>query len=209
MRHTRQPAAGAIEDAKWREENVDAKTYPMHLTPLAKPAEATTWLADAKRGDRRALELFYRDNHQQVYALCFRILGSADDAEDAMQAAFVRAFRALPGFRGQSSLQTWLYRIAVNEALQALRRRPSSRTVAMPEDAMCPDGSARVDERLAVRAAMAAMKPEMRVVIALRFWEELSYEEVAAVLGISLPAARMRIKRAREEFQRLYGAETA
>jgi RNA polymerase sigma-70 factor (ECF subfamily) len=182
---------------------VDVKTYPMHLTPLAKPAEETTWLADAKRGDSRALGIFYRECQQQVYALCYRILESADDAEDAMQATFVRAFRALPGFRGQSSLQTWLYRITVNEALQVMRRR-TARASAILEDARVPDGSAQVDERMAVRAAMAAMKPDLRVVIALRFWEELSYEEVAGVLGISLPAARMRIKRAREEFQRLY-----
>src|SRR5258708_7888185 len=85
------------------------------------PAEA--WLGEARRGEAGALELFYRESHQRVYGLCYRILACEDDAEDAMQAAFVKAFRGLRGFHGRSSVQTWLYRIAVNEALQMLRRR--------------------------------------------------------------------------------------
>ena len=123
-----------------------------------------------------------------------------------MQAAFVRAFRELPRFRGESAVKTWLYRIAVNEALGLLRRRRSQGELpAEPsEEVGEPLVGSRVVERLAVRAALEQVRPEHRVVLVLRFWEGLEYREIAAVLGISLPAARMRLLRARSEFRRCY-----
>jgi RNA polymerase sigma-70 factor (ECF subfamily) len=146
------------------------------------------------------LEHLFQNHHSAIYALCRRLLGSADDAQDATQAAFVHAFRELHRFRGDCSLRTWLYRIAVNEATGQLRRRARVRD-ADPDEDRQPAG---LDEQIAVRLALERVKPAHRTVLVLRFWEGLSYEEIGEVLRISLPAVKMRLFRAREEFRRFY-----
>lgn len=161
------------------------------------------WLAAARLGEAWALERFYHQHQSRVYGLCMRLLGRCEDAEDAMQATFVRAFRELPRFRGDSSARTWLYRIAVNEALGMLRRR---RDLAPPDEQVpgTADTGLSATERIAVQVALARLKPDHRAVLVLRFWEELSYEEVAEVLGLSLSAVKMRVKRARDAFRKCY-----
>jgi RNA polymerase sigma-70 factor, ECF subfamily len=176
------------------------------LPPRAETPDELDWLAAARRGEPWALEQLYHGHQPQVYALCYRLLGRADDAEDAVQATFVRAFRALPRFRGESSTRTWLYRIATNEALSMLRRRRES-PAPLDETPGAPDGAAAVLERLTVRAAMARLTPGHRAILVLRLWEELSYAEIATVLGISLPAVKMRLSRAREQFRKFYEEE--
>jgi RNA polymerase sigma-70 factor (ECF subfamily) len=176
------------------------------LPPWAETPDDVDWLAAARRGEPWALEQLYHGHQPQVYALCYRLLGRADDAEDAVQATFVRAFRALPRFRGESSTRTWLYRIATNEALTMLRRRREAPEL-VDEIAGASEGTASVLERLTVRAAMTRLTAEHRAVLVLRLWEELSYAEIAAVLGISLPAVKMRLSRAREQFRKFYEEE--
>src|SRR5438876_3537194 len=126
------------------------------LPPRAEAPDEQAWLPAARRGEPWALERLYHCYQPQIYALCFRLLERAEDAEDAVQASFVRAFRALPRFRGDSTARTWLYRIATNEALGILR----CRRAAPPLEETCassPDGTAAVVERLAVRAALARL----------------------------------------------------
>src|SRR5207253_1288447 len=92
------------------------------LRRVAIPDEQN-WLPAARLGEPWALERFYSSYQPQVYALCCRLLRRPVDAEDVAQMVFVRAFRELRRFRGDSAVRTWLYRIAVNESLGALRRR--------------------------------------------------------------------------------------
>ncbi len=165
--------------------------------------ETESWLADACRGNPAALEKLYHCYKDPVYNLCFRLVGNNDDAQDAMQAAFVCAFRFLPRFRGESSLKTWLYRIATNEALQLLRKRKRT-PVALDDRVGCADRSSEVAERALIEAALQCVKPEHKVILILRFWEALSYEEVADVLRLPLSTVRMRLLRAREEFKKWY-----
>jgi RNA polymerase sigma-70 factor (ECF subfamily) len=172
----------------------------------AEVLEEQGWLTAARRGEPWALEQLYQSYQAQVYALCYRLLGSAHDAEDAAQTTFVRAFSALPRFRGDSSPRTWLYRIATNEALGLLRRRREAPEL-LEEEAVTADGAAAVVERLAVQAALARLTPDHRAILVLRLWEDLSYLEIAAVLGISLPAVKMRLSRARDEFRKYYEVE--
>lgn len=176
--------------------------YSAALARCPEVLDEQSRLSAARRGERWALEWLYQQYQPQIYALCCRLLGRADDAEDAVQATFVRAFHALPRFRGSSTVRTWLYRIALNEALGILRRRRD----APPLEAQIstPDSAAAVVERLAVRAALARLTPDHRAVLVLRLWEELSYAEIAETLGISLPAVKMRLLRAREQFRRYY-----
>lgn len=166
-------------------------------------ADEETWLAPARCGERWALERFYNSYRGTVYSVCFRLTGRAEDAEDAMQAAFIRAFRELPRFRGESAVKTWIYRIAVNESLTVCRRRrdePELNECVLPT----ADTAPTVAENLAVRAAMARLAPDHRAILTLRFWEGLSGPEIAEVLGITLPAVKMRLHRARHEFRRCY-----
>src|SRR5712692_9925169 len=173
------------------------------LPPRAEAPDEQGWLTAARRGEPWALEQLYQCHQPQVFALCYRLLERVEDAEDAVQATFVRAFRALPRFRGDSTARTWLYRIATNEALGILRQRRE--WPSLDEGSVSfPDRAASVVERLAVRAAMARLAPDHRAILALRLWEDLSYTEIAAVLGISLPAVKMRLSRARAEFRKYY-----
>lgn len=176
-------------------------------TPLAMVEEETNWRSAAQAGDTAALARFYHAYQPPVYALCCRMLGRPEDAEDATQAAFVSAFRALPGFRGQSRMRTWLYRIAVNECLNLLRKR-RNRPEPLEEVAeiASPSGLPPA-ERIAIRTTLTRVRPEHRAILILRYWEELSYEEIAEVLKLSLPAMKMRLHRARAEFERIYGGE--
>jgi RNA polymerase sigma-70 factor (ECF subfamily) len=161
------------------------------------------WLMAARQGEPSALEQFYCDYHSAVYTLCYRMLGNEDDAQDAMQAAFVRAFRGLAGFRSESSLKTWLYRIAVNESVSLLRKRRGS-PETLSDTLSRPDDAPGVTEKLSVEAALLHVSSDHRAILILRFWEELSYEEIVTILGISLPAVKMRIQRARLEFRKWY-----
>ena len=162
------------------------------------------YLALARTGNDHALAQVYADFKEPVWRLCRRLLRSEADAEDVLQTTFVKAFAALPRFRGEASLKTWLLRIAVNEANTLLRRRE---TVGEPHSEMpAPDGFGDT-ERVAVRALVDALKPEFRTVIVLRFWEELSYEEIADVLNMPLPSVKMRLHRAKEAFRKQYAGK--
>src|SRR5258708_4068165 len=106
------------------------------------------WLPAARLGERWALERLYNAYQAQIYSFCHRLLRRVEDAEDATQTTFARAFRALPEFRGESSIKTWLYRIAVNEATSLLRKRRRA-TVFLDETVSVPDSARSVMERMA------------------------------------------------------------
>lgn len=189
-----------------RTEILNPSEYLTISSMITIPLEEQTWLEAARQGEEWALEALYNAYHRPLYALCHRLLCRHEDAEDAMQTTFVKAFRALPKFRGKSAVKTWLYRIAVNEAITLQRQRRIT-PLAMPESVPTADPTRSIAGRLAVQATLATMKPEQRALLALLYWEEMSYEEIAAVLNISLSAVKMRLKRARDEFQKRYGGE--
>jgi RNA polymerase sigma-70 factor (ECF subfamily) len=177
--------------------------YAMPFLPRVEAAEETVWLRAARLGESWALERFYHSYQTQIYALCRRLLGGAEDARDATQVTFMRAFRELPRFRGESSARTWLYRIAVNESLTMLRKRRES---PLPVDEESePAREPEILQRLTVQSALERTRPAHRTILVLRFWEGLSYEEISGVLGITLSATKMRLKRARDEFRVCYG----
>lgn len=178
----------------------------VRLLPRMDTVDERDWLPAARRGEPWALEQFYQGYQPQVYALCHRMLGREEDAQDAMQAAFVQAFRALPGFRGDSAVRTWLYRIALNEALTLLRRRKRA-PEPLHETTSVPDGAKGIQRKLAVQTALAHVHPDQKALLVLRYWEGLGYEDIAAVLNITVSAVKMRLNRAREEFRKMYGEE--
>ena len=166
-------------------------------------------MARAAGGDPRAFEQLVRRYQKQMYAVALRILERPDDAEDAAQNAFIAAWRRLPDFRSESKFSTWLYRIVSNHALNQLRSRARSDTqadlaalVGDREPVTSETGPAEHAETSElvrqIRAALAALPPELRVCWLAREVDNCSYQEVAAIAGVSLDTARGRIFRARQ-----------
>jgi RNA polymerase sigma-70 factor (ECF subfamily) len=166
-----------------------------------------------QQGDRSAFDLLVRKYQYRVAALVRRYVRDEAEAEDVAQEAFVRAWRALPQFRGESQFYTWLYRIAVNTAknhLAGLGRRPAMEAIddeagaTLREAEALQDGASPEQEVLRgelealVLAAFEALAPELREALSLREVEGLSYEAIAERMGCPIGTVRSRIFRARD-----------
>ncbi len=154
----------------------------------------------ARAGDLDAFAALVGRHQAAVYRVALRVLGSESDAEDAAQDAFVQAWRGLGRFRGESSVSTWLYRIVTNRCLNLLAARRPTEALdrEAPAGAGDPAQIAEQHERFAaVARAVAGLPGEQRAALVLREFEGLSYDEITEVLGVSLPAVKSRIHRAR------------
>jgi len=154
----------------------------------------------AQAGDVDAFEELVRRHQAGVYRVALRILGSSADAQDTVQETFVRAWRALPHFRQDSTISTWLYRIVTRRALHRIAARRTTQALDEVELEAGPDPAHAAERRERLRAvtqAIANLPPEQRAALVLREFEGLSYQEVAEILGASLPAVKGRIHRAR------------
>jgi RNA polymerase sigma-70 factor, ECF subfamily len=176
--------------------------------------DKTISLDALKAGDREAFALLVDQTSAHIYRVALQILGNEQDAEDVLQEAYIKAFRALPDFEGRSSLTTWLYRIAVNEALMALRRRKPQvfsmdEGVSKEDDAenesmeildwcCMPEGELLSSEsRRFLDQAVRQLPANLRVVFVMRDQEGLSIQETAQALGISENNVKTRLLRAR------------
>jgi RNA polymerase sigma-70 factor (ECF subfamily) len=154
----------------------------------------------AQAGDPDAFEALVRRYQGPVYRTALRILGSRADAEDVSQDTFVRAWRSLARFRGDSAVATWLYRIVTRRCLDLIAAR--RRTEALDPDQLGtgPDPPASAEQRERLRAIarhIQALPPDQRAALVLREFEGLSYDQVAQALGTTVPAIKGRIHRAR------------
>src|SRR5580700_1993626 len=182
-------------------------------TPLPAGFDEAALVARARAGDAQAFTDLVKQYERKIYRLAKHITQNDEDAEDVLQEAFLKAYEHLDGFQGNSKFYTWIVRIAVNEALMKLRKRRGDRTV--PLDEPLDTGEETVKREIAVwednpeqqysqeemRAildeAVQSLKPDFRTVFVLRDIEELSTEETAETLGISIPAVKSRLLRAR------------
>jgi RNA polymerase sigma-70 factor (ECF subfamily) len=154
----------------------------------------------AQDGDLDAFEALVRRHQPAIYRVALRMLGSETDAQDATQETFVRAWRALPRFRHDSVLTTWLYRIVTRRCLDliAARRPTDPLTDTQPNPRLDPVHTAEQRARLqAVARAIAKLPGDQRAALILREFEGLSYDQVADALNTSVPAIKGRIHRAR------------
>ena len=169
-------------------------------------------VAAAKSGDMAAFEELVSRYERKIFRLTMNITGNREDAEDAMQHAFLKSFSHLKDFQGDSRFYTWLVRIAANEALMRLRkRRPNQfsldEPIASDEDLMpreLQDWGPGPEQRFAqtemreiLSGVIEQLEPEYRMVFVLRDIEELSTEDTASALGLSVPAVKSRLLRAR------------
>lgn len=154
----------------------------------------------AQAGDLDAFEMLLRRYQAPVYRIALRLLASSADADDVTQDTFLRAWRSVSRFRGDSTFATWLYRIVTRRCFDLLAaHRP---TVVLDEDHLGPsaDPSTTIEQRERLRAITAqiqALPPDQRAALVLREFEGLSYEQVANVLETTVPAIKGRIHRAR------------
>ena len=173
-----------------------------------------------QRGDKRAFDVLTLKYQHKIVGLVSRYLNDADEVMDVTQEAFIKAYRALPRFRGDSAFYTWLYRIAINTAKNHLvsrsRRPPDTdidvdgefqgdsvvlRDVGGPENAMARDQLEGV-----IFSAIEELPEELKVAVALREFEGLSYEEIAEVMECPVGTVRSRIFRAREAIEKRIAA---
>jgi RNA polymerase sigma-70 factor, ECF subfamily len=171
-----------------------------------------------QRGDKGAFDALVLKYQHKVVKLVMRYVRNPAEAEDVAQEAFIKAYRALPQFRGESAFYTWLYRIAINTAKNAVVSRDRSPVEfdldaqnsdeaydmqGRLKDSETPEGLVLTDEiRSTVNSAIDALPEDLRTAIVLRELEGLSYEEIAAAMGCPVGTVRSRIFRAREAIDR-------
>jgi len=140
-----------------------------------------------RRGEREAFDQLVLRHQRDIYRLCYRYVNNHEDADDLAQEVFVKAWRAIPRFRGDSSFSTWLYRIAVNACLNfRAARRPASEE--LPETLADPRAGAEArvedeEEASRIREAVSRLPEKQRATLILSVYHELSHEEVAEILG--------------------------
>ncbi|HEX8090794.1 MAG TPA: RNA polymerase sigma factor [Blastocatellia bacterium] len=163
-----------------------------------------------QRGDRAAFKAIYERYRDRVYNIIFYSMGEELASEDILQIVFIKIYRGLPGFRFEASLATWIYRITVNECLNQQQRRgaqyvPFEAILGSDDEfdnAAPPDREhADKERREIIHRAMMELSPKLREVIALKYLEGLSYEEIAAVLECAPGTVASRLSRALEQLE--------
>ena len=152
--------------------------------------------------DRVAERALYEQHVDRIFRLALRMTGSAEMAEDLTQDVFMRAFERLHQFRGESGLGTWLHRVAITVILNAIAKRKAAAAREVPLEssvlAASRSGAIELDVRDRVRAAVAQLPEELRVVVLLYDVEGYQHNEIADMMGISAGACRMRLLRAHQ-----------
>jgi RNA polymerase sigma-70 factor (ECF subfamily) len=186
------------------------------LRELSDDALVERVLKGGELRDAAAYKELMERYQEKVMANCRYLSGSAMDAEDLAQEVFVKAYFGLASFEGRSQFGTWLRRVKTNHCLNFVKRRKKAEVSV---DDVAPDASDALvvqprgeqnavwdDERRRIDAALEVMTETLRVPLVLRDMDEFSYQEIAEQLGVGLSAVKMRIKRGREEFRRIYEA---
>ena len=183
------------------------QTMPMPSTAESEAApfdagEDALLARRAASADVTAFEALYRRHHRRVHGVIVRLVGQAGArAEDLTQEAFVRAWQALPTFRFESAVSTWLHRLAVNTALMELRARRSRPLADDDEDALeslsMPDTAGRAVLGRDLERAVATLPPRARAVLVLHDVEGWKHEEIAEELGMAVGSSKAQLHRAR------------
>jgi len=169
--------------------------------------EERAWLDRCALGDERAIRWVLNRYRDRVVRLAAHVLHNSREAEDVAQEAFVKAFRQIGQFRGDSGFYAWLYRIVINLCLDRMRRKSMTSEMPLEENvahfvAVSPD----VENRLSVAQVLDSLTPPMRAALVLREVEGLEYAEIADVLNIPVGTVRSRLNTAREQFRRRWTA---
>ncbi len=160
----------------------------------------------ARAGDRKAFSELVRRHQRTVYRVCYRVLGHTQDAEDATQEAFIRAYDRLHSFQGRSAFKTWMTRLAVNVSLNALDRRKGTKPLFEEHEAPVPGPEADAVRREAaseLHRALQQLQPNHRVAVVLRDLEGASYQEIAEHMEVPEGTVKGWVHRGRQRLKEL------
>jgi RNA polymerase sigma-70 factor, ECF subfamily len=168
-----------------------------------------------RAGNEDAFDKLFERYQDYVYNVCLGILANPDDARDCTQEAFLRVYRKVGEFRGEAAFSTWLYRVATNVCVGQLRKRPRHQTASLEDENVReiaddgPEAWARpvreADEAI-VREVVAELPEDYRLVLVLRYFQDLSYEEMVQVLGYTMSQLKVKLHRARRAFAKKWVA---
>ena len=171
----------------------------------------------AAQGDAEAFNALLGAHERRMYAVALRMCGNPEDAQDCLQEAMLRVWRAISGFKAQSSFATWVYRITMNTCLDELRRRKARTSTSL--DAMLENGfspsdeydtpehhSLQAEQRRMLEKAIAGLPEDMRAAIVLRDIQGYAYDEIADILGTNVGTIKSRISRGREQLRKKISA---
>ena len=166
----------------------------------------------ASSGDPEAFNRLMANHERRMYAVALRMCANREDAQDCLQEAMLRVYRAIGGFKGESSFSTWLYRITMNTCLDELRRRKNKQSASLDDlldEGWAPSDERGSPERHALRAeaarvlhqAIRELPDDMRAAVVLRDIQGCAYEEIARALDINVGTIKSRISRGREKLR--------
>ena len=164
-------------------------------------------LGRVQKGDNEAFAYLVETYQGPVYNLCYRMLGEANDAEDASQETFMRAYKGIRSYDGQRTFSTWLLSIAAHYCIDQIRRRRFT-VLSFEEDPMLeppdldpgPEAALVASEnQKKVQALLSSLNPQDRAAVVMRYWYDFSYEEIAGTLQLSVSAVKSRLHRARRD----------
>lgn len=168
-----------------------------------------------RSGDEAAFDRLFTRHQDYVYNVCLGILGNPDDARDCTQEVFLRVYRKVGEFRAEAAFSTWLYRVTVNVCVGQLRKRTRVGVASLEDETVreiADDGPElwsgpvrEVDEQL-VREVVAELPEDYRVLLVLRYFQDLSYDEMVQVLGYNMSQLKVKLHRARRAFARRWAA---
>ena len=177
---------------------------------MTEPSGQAELVSRARDGDEEAFEELVRSTYAETYTLAKRLTGNEEDARDVVQESYLRAYRGLHRFRGDAQFSTWLYRITANCASTHMGKRSRRRTEVLPDEAAIADVNPERDPAARAEAtvlrdrledALDHLPAKLRAVVVLRDVYDLPHEAIAAELGISESAAKVRLHRARRQLR--------
>ncbi len=181
--------------------------------------EQPEWLSAAKQNNKRAWEKLVKENESLVYHIAYRMMQNEEEAKDVSQEIFIKVYRNLQKFDEKSTFSTWIYRIAVNTCIDALRKKKGKEVVSWEEQtqhqkenladtAETPEEVyLQKEKQLQIMDMIQNLSPEHKAVLLMRDMEDMTYGEIAECLSVSLGTVKSRIARAREQFKKEFLAK--
>ncbi len=168
--------------------------------------QENSWISASRRGDTRSFNRLVLKWEKTIYNIALRMLQDREDAAEATQEAFLLAFKSIRRFRGDSKFSTWIYRIVLNHCISRARQRPPGTHLPLEREHDIPNPPAqlrvpesqigdllRMEQRSRVLGALLHLSPEQQAVIELKFFQELTFEEIAAILEVPMSTIKSRL----------------
>ncbi len=181
--------------------------------------EQPEWLSAAKQNNKRAWEKLVKENESLVYHIAYRMMQNEEEAKDVSQEIFIKVYRNLQKFDEKSTFSTWIYRIAVNTCIDALRKKKGKEVVSWEEQTQHQKENVtdttetpeevylQKEKQLQIIDMIQNLSPEHKAVLLMRDMEDMTYGEIAECLSVSLGTVKSRIARAREQFKKEFLAK--